>query len=160
MDCECTLVGSCGKSCSGDTLTPPASSDLGIIREVGMNFGSDPWTLWAEFASSDVYSGVATLLVDTLNHLYLVNSTSGSLVQWTWDYSVNDNTAWQKGEPSINASILASTNAAQSRVARRISLANLISRLHTMESTQTTFSTKAPMASSTELCTTANLSRT
>ena len=112
-----------------------------------MNFGSDPWTLWAEFASSDVYSGVATLLVDTSNHLYLVNSTTGSLVQWTWDYSVNDNTSWQKGELSIVASILASTNTEQSRVAHRISLANLISRLHTMESTQITFSTKAPMAS-------------
>jgi hypothetical protein len=85
------------QNCSGDTLTRLASSHNGYIQEVGMNFNSDPWTLWAGFGDSDVYSGVATLLVDTVNHLYLVNSTTGSLVQWTWDYNVNDDTSWQKG---------------------------------------------------------------
>jgi hypothetical protein len=79
-------------------LTRPASSQNGYIQEVGMNFNSDPWTLWAGFAGSDVYSGVASLLWGNLNHLYLVNSTTGSLVQWTWDYTVNSDASWQKGD--------------------------------------------------------------
>ena len=88
--------------CSVYTLTRLASSQNGYIQEVGMNFNSDPWTLWAGFAGSDVYSGVASSLWGNLNHLYLVNSTTGALVQWTWDYTVNFNTSWQKGKFSGN----------------------------------------------------------
>jgi hypothetical protein len=62
-----------------------------------MDFNVNPWTLWAEFGESDPYSGVATVLADTENHVYLVDSSTGSLQQWTWDYTNNDDTSWQQG---------------------------------------------------------------
>jgi hypothetical protein len=65
-----------------------------------MDFNAIPWTLWVEFAESDPYSGVGTALADTVNHLYLVNASTGSLQQWTWDYSANDDTSWQQGMPA------------------------------------------------------------
>ena len=75
------------------------SSTLGIIREVGTDFNGDStWNMWATFAGSDANSGVATVVSNTLNHLYLVHESSRILQQWTWDYAYNDDGAsWEKG---------------------------------------------------------------
>ena len=74
------------------------ASSTGLIREVGRDFGNDPaWYMWATFPGSDIKSGVATVVSGTVNHLYLVHDSSRILQQWTWDYSVNDDTSWQKG---------------------------------------------------------------
>ncbi len=103
MDSECTWVTLDCKLSYEHTLIFVASSELKLIREVGMNFNPSglPWTLWQEFTDSDVYSGVATVLVNNVNHLYLVNATTTSLTQWTWDYETADSgysTSWEKGE--------------------------------------------------------------
>ena len=70
-----------------------------MIREVGRDFGDDPaWYMWHTFPGSDVKIGVATVVADTVNHLYLVHTSSNILQQWTWDYAFNDDGAsWQKG---------------------------------------------------------------
>ena len=62
-----------------------------------MDFGANPWTLWATFGDSDTRSGVGAVLQDTVNHVYVVNASSGHLAQWTWDYNVNLITSWKQG---------------------------------------------------------------
>jgi hypothetical protein len=47
-----------------------------IIREVGLDFDEMVWTLWQTYPGSDPTRGAATVLVDSVNHLYLVNETT------------------------------------------------------------------------------------
>lgn len=56
------------------------------------------WHDWATFPGSDATAGVGCAIIDNHNHLYLRNSSTSRLQQWTWDY-VNIGT-WMIGANS------------------------------------------------------------
>lgn len=72
------------------------------IQEIGCDFKESlplpVWHIWNTFAGSDAASGVSSAIVSNANHLYLRNSTTSRLQQWTWDY-VNVST-WKLGANS------------------------------------------------------------
>lgn len=50
------------------------------------------------FTNSDSNSGVASVISNNHNHLYLRNSSTNGLQQWTWDYTVGPtDTVWTPG---------------------------------------------------------------
>lgn len=59
------------------------------------------WHVWANFPGSDASAGVGCAIVDNQNHMYLRNSSTSLLQQWTWDY-INVNT-WLIGANSSSA---------------------------------------------------------
>jgi len=66
-------------------------STSGAILEVGMDFiasnmAQPTWHWYQTFNGSDAQSGVASVVVQNRNHLYLRNSTTGALQQLTWNY--------------------------------------------------------------------------
>lgn len=65
------------------------SSD-NLIQEIGCDFKeSSPypvWHIWGNFPGSDAKSGVSSVVVNSMNHLYFRNSSTSRLQQWTWDY--------------------------------------------------------------------------
>lgn len=65
---------------------------------MGLDFDENIWNLWQTFPGSDPYSGVATILADGWNHAYLVNSSTGALQQWTWDYGNHEDATWAPGK--------------------------------------------------------------
>lgn len=74
------------------------ASAKGYIREVGFDFSESNtpiWHMWATFPQSDANSGVSCALSNNVNHMYLRNSSTNQIQQWTWDY-VNV-TTWQMG---------------------------------------------------------------
>ncbi|CAK1358665.1 unnamed protein product [Cercospora beticola] len=72
-------------------------SSTGYITEVGYNYGglegANQWQKWREYEGSDPKAGVASIVVNEQNHLYMRNITTGALQQLLWDYTT-DNTSW------------------------------------------------------------------
>lgn len=62
----------------------------GSIQEIGYNFGDGTpyYNIWFAFDGADADAGVASVINDKVNHVYLRNSTTGVLQLWTWDYKV------------------------------------------------------------------------
>ncbi|KAK4501794.1 hypothetical protein PRZ48_007603 [Zasmidium cellare] len=77
-------------------------SSNNLIQEIGMDFSEssgDPiWHVWANFPGSDASAGVGCAIINDHNHMYLRNSSTSRLQQWTWDY-VNVST-WMIGANS------------------------------------------------------------
>lgn len=66
-----------------------ASSTDNRIEETGMDFWESEeniWHNWTYFGKSDPASGAACLLTDDVTHLYIRNSSTGAVAQWTWNY--------------------------------------------------------------------------
>ncbi|KAF2171139.1 hypothetical protein M409DRAFT_51352 [Zasmidium cellare ATCC 36951] len=77
-------------------------SSNNLIQEIGMDFSEssgDPiWHVWANFPGSDASAGVGCAIINNHNHMYLRNSSTSRLQQWTWDY-INVST-WMIGANS------------------------------------------------------------
>ncbi|KAF7185321.1 hypothetical protein HII31_13300 [Pseudocercospora fuligena] len=88
-------------------------SSAGYIQEIGTDFGeAEPpyWhSDWSWFNQSDPEAGVASVLINNNNHLYLRNSTTGLLQQWTWNYVTKD--GWQVGANASNSHSVAENGA-------------------------------------------------
>lgn len=80
------------------------SSD-NLIQEIGMDFSEtsgDPiWHVWANFPGSDATAGVGCAIINNHSHMYLRNSSTSRLQQWTWDYV--DVSTWMMGANSTAA---------------------------------------------------------
>lgn len=81
-------------------------SSNGGIQEIGMDFPSSgalpAWKVWMHFDGSDPAAGVSCNIINgNQNRLYLRNSTTTRLQQWTWDYV--SETRWTIGANSTVA---------------------------------------------------------
>lgn len=78
----------------------PGSTD-GVIQELGVQFfeqSANPvWHTFALFPDSDPKTGVACVLKNGTNHVYMRNSSTSALQQWQWDYAQHDTAVWQTG---------------------------------------------------------------
>lgn len=92
-----TIAAVAGNDASGlDGIRVYFNSVQGYTQEIGMDFsgGDGLWHMWATFGG-DKTAGVASVVVDGYNHLYLRNATTGALSQWKWNY--RNVTAWSPG---------------------------------------------------------------
>lgn len=81
-------------------------SKSNYIQEVGTDFttANTVWNMWYPFKPySDATTGVACTINNGVNHVYLRNTSSQSIQQWTWDYGSNgSNGGWKKGATGPN----------------------------------------------------------
>ncbi|KAK1037028.1 hypothetical protein LTR12_018427, partial [Friedmanniomyces endolithicus] len=76
-------------------------STIGVIQELGVQFLEPPenpiWRTFTAFFDSDPDTGVACVLKNGSNHVYMRNSSTSALQQWQWDYANPDTAMWQPG---------------------------------------------------------------
>ncbi|KAK5107338.1 hypothetical protein LTR62_001354 [Meristemomyces frigidus] len=76
-------------------------SSSGVIQELGIQFTmtlpNPIWRTFASFSNSDPSTGVACVLKNGTNHVYLRNMSTGAVQQWQWDYTDPNTAAWQIG---------------------------------------------------------------
>ncbi|TKA68351.1 hypothetical protein B0A55_13041 [Friedmanniomyces simplex] len=76
-------------------------STIGVIQELGVQFLEPPenpiWRTFTAFFDSDPDTGVACVLKNGSNHVYMRNSSTSALQQWQWDYANPDTAMWQLG---------------------------------------------------------------
>ncbi|KAK1044233.1 hypothetical protein LTR74_018322 [Friedmanniomyces endolithicus] len=74
-------------------------STSGVIQELGVDFleqsGNPLWHTFTSFHQSDPSAGVACVLENTTNHVYMRNLSTSTLQQWQWDYTKPDIATWQ-----------------------------------------------------------------
>ncbi|KAK3669747.1 hypothetical protein LTR78_010375 [Recurvomyces mirabilis] len=76
-----------------------SGSTSGVIQELGVDFleqtGLPFWHTMTLFPQSDPSTGVACVLVNTTNHVYMRNLSTSVLQQWQRDYTNPDMASWQ-----------------------------------------------------------------